>query len=79
MTVEFEIRDYKIKSTGVDGGHYYLSTIVDFKGSKRNMTITFKNKSDEKRLAQLKSLKVKGHLQDEGSQFTLSLLESEII
>ncbi|WP_186755662.1 hypothetical protein [Echinicola salinicaeni] len=79
MKVEFELRDYKIKSTGVDGGHLYLSTNVDFKGNKRNMTVIFKNKSDEKRLAQLKSLKVKGHLQDEGSQFTLCLLESEII
>lgn len=79
MTSEFEISDFKILSTGADGGHHYLSTIVDYKGSKRNMTVIFKNKSDEKRLEQLKSLKVKGHLQDEGSQFPLTLLESELI
>ena len=79
MTSEFEISDFKILSTGVDGGHHYLSTIIDFKGSKRNMTVIFKNKNDEKRLEQLKSLKVKGHLQDEGSQFPLTLLESELI
>lgn len=79
MTSEFEISDFKILSTGVDGGHHYLSTIVDYKGSKRNMTVIFKNKSDEKRLEQHKSLKVKGHLQDEGSQFSLILLESEMI
>lgn len=79
MTSEFEISDFKIKSTGVDGGHHYLSTIIDFEGRKRNMTVIFKNKNDEKRLEQLKSLKVKGHLQDEGSQFPLTLLESELI
>lgn len=79
MTSEFEINDFKILSTGVDGGHHYLSTIVDFKGSKRSMTVIFKNKSDEKRLEQLKSLKVKGLLQDEGSQFSLLLLDSELI
>lgn len=74
MTAEFEISDFKILSTGVDGGHHYLSTIVDFKGSKRNLTVILKNKSDEKRLEQLKSIKVKGLLQDEGSQFPLTLL-----
>jgi len=79
MTSEFEINDFKILSTGVDGGHHYLSTIVDFKGSKQSMTVIFKNKSDEKRLEQLKSLKVKGLLQDEGSQFSLLLLDSELI
>ena len=79
MTSEFEISDYKIKSTGVDGGHQYLSTVVDFKGSKRNMTVIFKNKSDEKQLEKLASLKIKGLLQDEGSKFPLTLLESELI
>lgn len=79
MTTEFEINNFKILSTGADGGHQYLSTIVDHKGSKRNMTVIFKNKSDEKRLEHLKSLKVKGYLQDEGSQFPMTLLESELI
>jgi hypothetical protein len=79
MTSEFEISDFKILSTGVDGGHHFLSTIVDFKGRKRSMTVIFKNKSDEKRLEQLKSLKVKGLLQDDGSQFSLILLDSELI
>ena len=79
MTAEFEISDFKIKSTGADGGHHYLSTIVDYKGSKRSLTVILKNKSDEKRLEQLKAVKVKGLLQDEGSQFPLTLLESELI
>jgi hypothetical protein len=79
MTSEFEINDFKVLSTGADGGRYYLSTIVDYNGSKRNMTVIFKNKNDEKRLEQLKSLKVKGLLQDEGSQFPMTLLESELI
>lgn len=79
MTAEFEINDFKIKSTGADGGHHYLSTIVDYKGSKRNLTVILKNKNDEKRLEQLKAIKVKGLLQDEGSQFPLTLLESELI
>jgi len=79
MTARFEISNFKILLTGTDGGHYYLSTIVEFKGKKRNLTIIFKNKTDEKRLKQLDSLKVKGDLQDEGSQFPLTLLESELI
>lgn len=79
MTAKFEISDFKIKSTGADGGHHYLSTIVDYKGSKRNLTVILKNRSDEKLLEQLKAIKVKGLLQDEGSQFPLTLLESELI
>ena len=79
MISEFEIKDFKILSTGVDGGHHYISTVVDFKGNKRNMTVIFKSKTDEKRLEQLKSVNVKGHLQDEGPQFPLTLLDSELI
>ena len=79
MTSEFEISDFRILSTGADGAHHYLSTIVDYNGSKRKMTVIFKNKNVEKRLEQLKSLKVKGHLQDEGSQFPMTLLESKLI
>jgi hypothetical protein len=79
MTSEFEINEFKILSTGVGGGHHYLSAIVDFKGSRRSMTVIFKNMSDEKRLEMLKSIKVKGRLQDEGSQFPLTLLDSELI
>ena len=43
------------------------------------MTVIFKNKSDEKQLEKLASLKIKGLLQDEGSKFPLTLLESELI
>jgi hypothetical protein len=43
------------------------------------MTVIFKNKSDEKRLELKKLLNVKGLLQDEGSQFSLILLDSELI
>jgi hypothetical protein len=43
------------------------------------MTVIFKNKSDEKRFELLKSLNVNGLLQDEGSQFSFILLDSELI
>jgi hypothetical protein len=79
MTAEFEIKDFKILSTGVDGGHHYISTVIDYKGNTRNLTVIFKSKTDEKRITTLNVIKVKGQLQDEGSQFSLTLLESEII
>ena len=79
MTTEFEIIDFKILSTGNDGGHHYISSIVDFKGSKRNMTIIFKSKADEKRLETLNIINVRGILQDAGPQFPMTLLESELI
>ena len=62
MELEFEINDFKVLSTGVDGGHHYLSTIVDFKGSKRNMTVIFKNKNDEQQLTHLKLIKVNSNI-----------------
>lgn len=79
MTAEFEIKNFKILTTGVDGGHHYISAIVDYEGNSRNLTVIFKNKADEKRILALDTIRVKGVLQNEGSQFPLTLLESEFI
>jgi hypothetical protein len=79
MIAQFEIEDFKIKTTGADGGHKYLSTVVDFKGSSRIMTVIFKNKADERLLENLETLIVKGKLIDEGAKYSLTLLESELI
>ncbi|RKD85041.1 hypothetical protein BC643_4560 [Mangrovibacterium diazotrophicum] len=41
---KFELTKYKIKETGADGGHKYISAIVDFNGNERDITIIFKDK-----------------------------------
>lgn len=79
MTVEFEIKQFKVLSTGVDGGHNYVSSIIEYEGVNRNITVIFKYKTDEQKIKSLDTIKVKGELQDEGSQFPLTLLESELI
>ena len=75
----FNLTNFKILSTGADGGHSYLSAEAEYNGLKRKMTILFKNKSDEKKLEGLNSIKVKGNLMDEGLEQSLMLLDSEIV
>ena len=78
MTVH-KLTNFKILSTGVDGGHYYLSAEIEYNGLVRKTTVLFKNKSDEKLLSGKKEIIIKGNLIDEGMQQPLMILESELI
>ena len=74
-----ELTNYKVLSTGVDGGHHYISTEIEYIGVTRQITALFKNKSDEKKLSDKLEITVKGNLVDEGLQQSLMLLDTEII
>ena len=74
-----KLRTFKILSTGVDGGHYYISAEINHDGQTRKLIVLFKTKSDEKELIQKTEITVKGKLVDDGIQHSLMLLDAEII
>jgi len=76
---EIEISNFKTLSTGADGGHIYLTTEIDHKGQQRKLVIYFANKSDEQKIKTEGKLKLSGRLFDEGSQQSLSLLDTKLI
>ena len=76
---EIEILNFKISSTGADGGHIYLTTEINYKGQERKLVIFFANKSDEKKVREDSKLKLRGRLFDEGVRQSLSLLDTEIL
>lgn len=77
--VEITVDNYKILSTGVDGGHHYLKAEIDYKEDNRRIVIFFADKADERKLKQNCKIRIHGHLQDEGNTHSLSLLESKIL
>jgi hypothetical protein len=74
-----KLTNYKVLSTGVDGGHHYISTEIEHNGVIRQITALFRNKSDEKKLSDKLEITVRGNLLDEGLQQSLMLLDTEII
>jgi hypothetical protein len=74
-----KLTNYKVLSTGADGGHHYISTEIEHNGVTRQITALFKNKADEKRLSDKLEITVRGNLIDEGLQQSLMLLDTEII
>lgn len=75
----YKLTNFKILSTGADGGHHYISTEINHSGQTRKMTILFKNKSDELLLSGKTELTVKGNLIDDDLQNSLMLLEAELV
>lgn len=75
----YKLTKFKILSTGVDGGHHYISTEINFGGQLRKMAVLFKNNSDEKLLNDKTELTVAGNLIDDGIQQSLMLLDAEIV
>ena len=75
----FILTNFNVLSTGTDGGHHYISTVIENNGVKRQLTALFKNKSDEKELSDKLEITVRGNLLDEGLQQSLMLLDTEII
>ncbi|MEP3836482.1 MAG: hypothetical protein ABJM36_02490 [Algibacter sp.] len=75
---ETELDNYKVQSTGADGGHHYVLAQIEYNGIKRRLFATFLNKSDEKNLKENTPIKVKGELVDEGENLDLLLLNTTI-
>jgi hypothetical protein len=76
---ETELTDYQTFSTGADGGHIYLKTKVDYIGKKRELVIYFSKKSDEQKIKNLSTIKIRGKIVDEGLEHSLSLFETELL
>ncbi len=75
---EIELDQYKIQSTGSDGGHHYILANVEYKGITRRLLATFLNKTDEKKLKENIPIRIKGELVDEGESLDLLLLNTII-
>ncbi len=76
---ETELTEFKTQSTGADGGHIYILAKVDFKGQKREIVIFFTDKSDERKIKDLKKVKIRGKIVDEGIDQSLALFETKLL
>lgn len=79
MIFKQKFSNYNVLSTGVDGGHYYISTEIKYKGVIRIIVVFFENKSDEKALLANEEILVSGNLIDEDLQQSLILNNAIII
>lgn len=77
--VTIKIENYKILSTGADGGHHYISTKIKYNGVIRDLTILMSNKIEEGKLKENQSILLKGELQEEGDRFSLTLKNAIIL
>jgi hypothetical protein len=74
-----QVSTYKILTTGSDGGHKYIETEVIHKGQLRRLTAFFKDKSEEVKIQLGMPLALSGRLQDDGIEYGLLLLDTEIL
>ena len=79
MIFKQKISNYNVLSTGVDGGHFYISTEIEYEGLTRTIIVFFENKSDEKFLLAKEEILVSGNLIDQGLEQSLILNNSIII
>ena len=59
--VNFTLTNFKVLSTGNDGGHYYISTQIYYAGQDRLLTVFFHEKADEKKVKELERVEVEGN------------------
>jgi hypothetical protein len=76
MTIS--LTKFEILTTGVDGGHKYVISWIDFDGSTRKLVVFFADKQDERKLAGRTEITVEGELVDEPQQ-SLNLLNSRLV
>lgn len=76
---EFILDNYRVQSTGADGGSYYLLAKVDYHGTtERRLVVLFKDKYAVKGLDETQQVTVKGELMDEGDKVDLILNQAII-
>ena len=69
----FTLYDYNILTTGVDGGHRYLTAEVVYEGLNRQLVVFFDSKSFERTLTENAIIIVEGTLLNEGLRHSLVL------
>ncbi len=70
---ELVIENYKVQTTGADGGHNYILTEIDYKGNHRRLVILFSDKSEEPALNENKPIKIIGKIEDDGIKYDLMM------
>ncbi len=73
------VSEYKVLSTGIDGGHRYLESELIHKGRLRRLTIYFQSKSDEQKIEADQIIYIEGDLKDDGLSHSLILLNARIL
>jgi hypothetical protein len=71
------LTDYKVLTTGVEGGHKYLTTKIFYGGIEMDMPIFLKDKQTENLFAELQIIALKGNFKEELNPFTITLFETE--
>lgn len=70
---------FRVLETEADGGHRYISTMVDYKGAYRPLTAFFAHKEDEAKIDDTIPVILKGDLLDDNHNHPLLLLNAEIV
>jgi len=60
--VELILDNYKVQTTGADGGHNYILTEIEYEGNKRRIVILFTDKSEEPNLDENKTITIIGEI-----------------
>jgi hypothetical protein len=71
--MKLDINDYKILETGVDGGHRYIKTNIEYHGQTKSLVIFFQNKLDGN------PIKVTGDLKFDEQNNSLTLNNSRLL
>jgi hypothetical protein len=76
--MKIKLSKFRILSTGVDGGHYYVISDIDYKGQTRRLVVFFADKADEQNLHGKTEITVDGELVDEKGQ-SLNLRNARVV
>ncbi|WP_035739019.1 hypothetical protein [Flavobacterium subsaxonicum] len=64
---QLHIENFKILSNGADGGHRYIVTEMQYKGSLKRVSVFLNDKTDENRLVENAPVTVVGQFTDDGN------------
>jgi hypothetical protein len=70
---------FRLQQTEADGGHRFLTTIIDYNGQERELKVFFTHKEDEDKVNDTIPVILKGDLLDENHHQPLLLLNAEIV
>ena len=70
---QIELSNYRIQTTGADGGHVYLVSEINHNGQNRKLVVYFFDKTDEHKIKSGGKINLTGRLFDEGVAQSLSL------
>jgi phage anti-repressor protein len=75
--ITYILTDYKVLTTGVEGGHKYLTTKIFYGGIEMGLLIFLKDKQAENLFAKLPIIALKGNFKEELNPLTTTLYEAE--